>query len=134
MLAVTVDSNVYISALLFGGKPLEVLERAIAGEIVISISEEILTETLRVLRQKFRLPDDRLLQAREYIEACTQSVRPTRSLNVVPEDPDDNRVVECAVASGSALIITGDHDLLRRTRLEGIDIVGVSDFLNRSAP
>jgi uncharacterized protein len=34
-------------------------------------------------------------------------------LNVVLDDPDDNRVIECAVASGSYCVVTGDKDLLR---------------------
>lgn len=46
MPTVTADSNVYISALVFGGKPLQLLERALAGEVRLMISQEILDETL----------------------------------------------------------------------------------------
>ena len=53
MKRVTVDSNIYISALRFGGKPLTILELALDGDIEISISDAILQETLRVLRDKF---------------------------------------------------------------------------------
>lgn len=53
MKRVTADSNIYISALMFGGKPLQILEMALEGEIELTISEAILSETLRVLRDKF---------------------------------------------------------------------------------
>ena len=42
---------------------------------------------------------------------------------------DDDRILECAVASGSELIVSGDNDLLRRGEYAGIRIVRVSEFL-----
>jgi len=47
---ITADSNIYISALNFGGKPLEVVELARAGEIELTISNAIITEVSRRLR------------------------------------------------------------------------------------
>ena len=54
MLGVTADTNVYVSAFAFGGKPLQILEIAAQGLIRLSISEAILQETIRVLRDKFQ--------------------------------------------------------------------------------
>ena len=51
-------------------------------------------------------------------------------LDVVKEDPSDNRVLECAVSAGSDYIVTGDKDLLRLGRYDAIQIVSVSEFLN----
>ena len=53
MLFRSADSNIYISALNFGGKPLQVLELARAGKIELAISNAIITETSRILHQKF---------------------------------------------------------------------------------
>src|SRR5207247_9860316 len=53
--------------------------------------------------------------------------------DTVPTDPDDNRVLECAVSAGSQTIVTGDDDLLRLVGLRGIEIVRVADFLTRSS-
>ena len=53
MRRITADSNIYISALNYGGKPLQVLELARAGEIELAISNAIITETPRVLHHKF---------------------------------------------------------------------------------
>lgn len=44
-------------------------------------------------------------------------------------DPDDNRVLECAVAAGSRYIVSGDRDLLNLGSYAGIPILRVSDFL-----
>lgn len=93
MIRITADSNIYISALQFGGKPLRLLEQAIRGEIEIAISPPIVAETLRVLRDKFQLAPEELGEAARYIRTCAQAVEPTETIDAVPSDPDDNRVL-----------------------------------------
>ena len=44
MTQVTLDSNIYISALVFGGKPMRLLEMAAEGAIRVAISDAILAE------------------------------------------------------------------------------------------
>jgi hypothetical protein len=56
-------------------------------------------------------------------------VRPDDTLDVVPSDADDNRVIECALTSRSDTIVTGDTDLLVLGSFLGIRIVNPSDFL-----
>lgn len=128
---VTADSNIWISALIFGGKPLQLLELALAGEIELGISAALLDETLRVMRDKFKRIPEQLQQAEGYITAITKRVSPTETIDAVPSDPDDNEVLECAVAAGSDTIVTGDADLLRLGSFRGMDIVRVSDFISR---
>jgi predicted nucleic acid-binding protein len=48
----------------------------------------------------------------------------------VKDDPDDNRVLECAVAAESDYIITGDSDLLRLKQHGRVPILRVSEFLD----
>ena len=50
---------------------------------------------------------------------------------VIKEDPDDDRRLECAVASGAEIIVSGDKDLLRLGEYSGIRIMKVADFLQR---
>ena len=52
-------------------------------------------------------------------------------LDVVRDDPDDNRIVECAVEAGSEAIVTHDNDLLRLGSFRGIQIMKVGAFLHR---
>ena len=47
------------------------------------------------------------------------------------DDPDDNRIVECAVEAGSAYIVTKDKDLLRMGEYGGIKMIRPADFLKR---
>jgi predicted nucleic acid-binding protein len=85
------------------------------------------------MSQKFRLPPDRLRILETYVNACTNRVELTLRLDVVKDDPDDNRVLECAAAAGSDYIISGDGDDLLRLKQYGrvrVPILRVSEFLD----
>lgn len=125
---VTLDTNIYVSALQFGGKPMQLLQLGLEGELDIAISQPILDETLRVLREKFGWSDDDLRDAEAGISAATCRVASTETLDVVKADPTDNRVVECAVASSSETIVSGDRHLLALGQFRGISVLRVGDF------
>lgn len=129
MRRVTLDSNVYVSALNFGGKPLQVLELARAGQIENAISNAIITETSRILYTKLYWKAEDITDAVDQILGFSNYVRADYTLDVVPSDPDDNRVIECAVKAKSHTIVTGDTDLLVLRSFEGIKIQNPSDFL-----
>ena len=94
---IVADSNIYISALQFRGKPLELLQMAERGEIELLISDHIIEEVTRTLRERFEWPEDRIQEAIETVASFTKRIEPTQRLDVVKDDPDDNRILECAV-------------------------------------
>ena len=57
-------------------------------------------------------------------------VSPTESLRVVADDPDDDRVLECAIAGNADAIISGDRHLLALGAFQEIPILKVRDCLN----
>jgi uncharacterized protein len=61
--------------------------------------------------------------------ALGEPVIPRRRVNAVKEDPDDNRILECALAAGADVIVSGDGHLLRLTEYEGIAILTPRAFL-----
>jgi len=65
------------------------------------------------------------------IGTAAATVVPTVTLQVVERDPDDERVLECAVTAKADVIVTGDLDLLSLGEYEGIRIVQVADFLDQ---
>ena len=68
-------------------------------------------------------------QFENWIRSFTRAVAPSVKFRVVAADPDDNRILECAHASKSEYIVTGDKDLLRLREFEGIQIITLADFL-----
>jgi uncharacterized protein len=113
VLGVTADTNVYVSALAFGGKPLQILEIAAQGLIRLSISDAILQETIRVLGGKFRWEEAALREVDALLRSIAEVVAPTQAVDVVKSDPPDNRVLECAAEAKSDYIVSGDRDLLK---------------------
>lgn len=85
---------------------MRILEMGLDGRADIAISEEILQETLGIMRHKFRLPEERVAQARQYIETATR-----------------------AQAAGSEFIIRGDQHLLRLGKFGEVWIVKASEYL-----
>jgi hypothetical protein len=91
VIRVTADSNIYISALHFGGPPDKFLDLARTGIIELTISDDILAEVTRVLRDKFGWSREALSMAQARIADFTVRVAPTQKLDAVREDPADNR-------------------------------------------
>jgi predicted nucleic acid-binding protein len=83
-------------------------------DVRLLVSDAIVSETLRVLRDKFKLSSDRLETAEAYIARWTERVVRTETLDAVPSDPDDDRVLECDSVAGATVIVSGDDDRLRR--------------------
>ena len=129
MKRVTADSNQYISALLRGGKPLQLLELARSGQIELAVSDDILNEVGRVLGDKFKVPTEDVEEYRNQVLGFAKHVTPAERLRVVTSDADDDKILECAVAAGSEIVVTGDAHLLALGNFSGIRIQRVAEFL-----
>jgi putative PIN family toxin of toxin-antitoxin system len=104
---ITADTNIYISALNFGGVPERVLTLARAGQLDLAISDAILSEIARVLTVKFRWAPEPLNNALREIAAYSRRIEPQQKLQVITHDPTDNRILECAISAGSDYIVSG---------------------------
>lgn len=129
MLSVTADTNVYVSAFNYGGKPQQLINMANAGVIRLDVSEDIIQETLHVLRDKFDWSATGLSEAEYQMRRLGRSMSPTERIDVMKETPGDNRILECAAAAKSDFIVTGDRHLLRLGKFRGMPVVKVADFL-----
>jgi len=130
MTRIVLDTNVIVSALVFGGVPRIVLELADARRCHLFYSEPIQTEVRRVLAEKFDWPSNMLDQVLPVIWGMGEQVIPRATVSAVADDPDDNRILECAIAAKADVIISGDHHLLALRNFESIPIVTPRQFLN----
>jgi len=134
MTHVTADTNIYISALLFGGVPGVFLDLALMQVFRLVVSAALLDELDEKLKDRFHLTVTDAQAIRKKLEANADTVGPTVTINAVAEDPDDNRVLECAVEGHSDYIVSGDRHLLKLGSFQGIGILTVRQFLDRFAP
>lgn len=130
MAGVTADTNIYISGIEYGGLPRRFIDLARAGAFRLDISQPILNETLRVLRDKFNYSAVMLSDVEQKIRSITYFVGSSQALSVITADPSDNRILECAVAARSDVIVSGDmRHVLPLGNYEGIPIMTVAAFL-----
>lgn len=132
MKRVVADTNIYISALMFGGMPGVFLELAIGRAFTLVSSPAILDELDEKLREKFTVSDEDARLIRGKLESVIDLAEPTFTLEIVLDDPDDDRVLECAVAGKANCIVSGDRHLLRLGSYPGMPILTVREFLART--
>lgn len=124
------DTNVYISALNFGGTAEEILAMGRAQAIQVCISPPILKEIEGVLIWKFKWSVKRVRQAFALILEFTELVHPKETIHVITADEADNRILECALEAKADVIITGDDHLQQLETFRGISILSPSAFLD----
>lgn len=129
--AVVIDTNVVVSALLFGGKPGQLVSRWQDGLIRPYASEAIIAEYLRVLAYpRFDLSENHIAYLMYHqILPFSEIVQVQSTAGVISEDPEDDKFLHCAVAAAARFIISGDHHLLGLSSYGNIPIVTVSAFL-----
>ncbi len=125
MLKVVIDTNVFISSF-FGGIPREVIDFWKSGKITI---EEYIDVLNRLgLKDKREIQKLTRLFAESYNSIFTIA---TPNLNIVEDDPDDNKFIECAVALDSKIIISGDKHLKNIKKYIDIHILSPKEFVDK---
>lgn len=127
---IVLDTNVLISALLFGGVPRDVLRLVITGDVICSLSLPILDELRDVLRRpKFGISLQQAMTIIEELADLCAMVSPCEKVHVIDADPDDNRILECAIQAQANTIVSGDAHLLALGSYKGIRILRPTEFL-----
>jgi uncharacterized protein len=130
---VVIDVNVWISGLLWGGIPAQVLQLAHQKTIASYISPELLLELEASLRRpKFQTQLQKRNQTVESLSSITQSISTLVSIRSteIPQlrDQNDIKILATAIAAQAQVLITGDLDLLILHPFGAIQILTPSDF------
>ena len=133
MTGVVADTNVYVSALNFGGVADDVLALGRSGDITLFVSTSILQEVEGVLTRKFKWSSGRAREAIAAIATFTDLVHPTEVISHIEEDETDNRILECAHEARAQYIVTGDRHLQKLKSYCRVDIVSPGHFLELGA-
>ncbi len=126
---VLLDTNILVSAVIYGGTPREILSLVLDKQIIGVTSLVLLAELVDVLRKKFKLTSGDILLIEKEIKKNFILVYPTQTVDILPNNNPDNRVLEAAVAGNCHYIITGDRELLGLKVFQGVNIVTATEFL-----
>lgn len=134
MIRVVADTNVYVSAIVFGGTPEAILALARAGVVQLFVCPAILAELRSVLSKTFDWPERRVRDALAEVRAVASLVRASARISGVLAREADHRILECAVAARADFLVTGDRAHLRPLDVfEDVRIVTPREFLDRLA-
>lgn len=132
MIRAVVDTNVYISALVFGGKPASVIQLAELGVYLWVTSSEIKAELVETLVNKFGWPKNRAERACRELWDEAYWVMPPRDVRA-SRDAKDDFILACALESRADFVVTGDQDLLALHPFRGVAIVTPAVFISQVA-
>jgi putative PIN family toxin of toxin-antitoxin system len=128
---VVFDTNILFSAVGWRGNPFRSVELARAGQIRAVACSVIMEELIEKLVAKLNFTPDQAADTLADYLAFIPLVPILGILQAVPRDPEDNAVLECAIAGQASFIITGDLDLLTLGTFQGVEIVRAAEFLRR---
>ena len=129
-LRVVLDTNILISAFTYpNGRLSQIWRLALLGKYHLLVSPAIIGEVGKVLRAKFGWDGDHVTARLRLLIKVAEIVIPVEPLQTIEDDPDDNRILECAVAGQAHLIVSGDRHIRRIGSYREIGIASPTEFL-----
>lgn len=129
-LKVVLDTNVYLSAIIFGGNSRHILDLIIKKKVIAYISPSILFEISQKLEKKFKWNQDQILLAIRTLSRTARVAKPRLALDIVKSDRNDNKIIEAAIEGRVDFVITGDKHLLGIKTYQKVKIVSPVQFLS----
>lgn len=125
------DTNVLISAIIFGGPPEQMVLLARQQRLRLVISSATLDELRRVLKRKFHFADAAVFRAELLLREISDVIEPLETIAVIKDDASDNRVLEAAIEGNADAIVSGDRHLFRLKSYQDIPIWTVRELLEQ---
>ena len=131
---ITLDTNVILSSTFWFGDSSKIMEMVEKGGTELILSEDIIEEYKNVLnyeeiQDKIKNKNLEMQRTVEEIITLSKIVEPKSKLDIIKEDPDYNKILECAVEGKVDYIISQDKHLLDIKEYKEIKIITPKDFL-----
>jgi uncharacterized protein len=131
---IVLDTNILVSGTFWGGNSSRIIDLIDSGKIELVLSEEIIKEYNSVINReeildKIKNKDLILNKSIQKIIKDSNIVNPTQQLDLIKEDPDDNKILECALYGNVDYIISNDGHLLKIKEFNEFKIITPEEFL-----
>lgn len=126
-LRVVIDTNVFISGLIWGGNPKIILESWLRGKFTLLMSPYLCFEIVSVY-ERFNNPKEDVERLKLYLETQTIKILPRKKVNVC-RDKKDNQILGLCLVGEADFLITGDKDLLSLKKFGNTKILKPKEFL-----
>ena len=125
---VVVDTNVFISGILFGGNPKTIIEAWHHKKYIFCLSPELKAEIINKLQRKFLFPLKAIQFIEKALDTYSQKYVPKQKVSIC-KDPRDNFLLELAEESQADYLISGDRLVLELKQYKNTKIISPRDFL-----
>lgn len=129
---IVLDTNCLISSLPKKGKYYQVWQNFFANNYILCYTNEILTEYEEILTQKLGQ-----VIAQNIIKAIiarpnTLKLDPHFQFQLITQDVDDNKFVDCAIVANAQYIVTEDkhYNVLETIDFPKVDVIDLDTFLS----
>lgn len=134
MIRAVLDANVFVSGIVAEGAPRSVLRAWRTGHFHLVASPATLDEIGRVLRypkiaRRHHWSETEIHAFMESLAALAILTPGELRLDVIEEDPTDDRYLECAVEGEAACLVAGDRHLLKLGAYQSIEILSPREFV-----
>jgi putative PIN family toxin of toxin-antitoxin system len=119
---VAFDTNVLVGAVATRGICSDLLNLVLAEHELI-VGETVLAEVQKVLRQKFRVPDEIIGEFDALLRAEALIVPKAKTTSIAVRDKSDMAVLAEAISGKAQVLVTGDRDLHEITAKVPLDIL-----------
>jgi uncharacterized protein len=130
MLKVVFDTNILFSGFGWRGSPYYCIQSVRKGKITFVTCREIMKEFAEKLQLKMKVSSVDVSKAATEILLFSKLITISNTFRFVVDDPDDDKILECAIIGNADYIITGDHHLLSLVNYKDIAITTSANFLN----
>lgn len=128
---IVLDTNCLISSLSRRGQYYPVWKGLQTGKYVLCVSTEILEEYAEIISQKMSVEVAanviHLLLESQYVEL----INPYFRLQLIKDDQDDDKFVDCAFAANATYIVSDDkhYDVLKDIEFPKLLVLKLKEFL-----
>jgi len=98
------------------------------GGFTLCLSQSIVDELLRALREGFEWSEEDLAEALDPVLALAEIEEPQRAV-MASRDPNDDHVLACAIEARAEVLVSGDYDLPSLGVFESLRILTPREFL-----
>ncbi len=132
MIRAVADTNVLVSAVISKGNEYDFLKKARLGKFKLILSHDILKEFKEVInRPKFGFSKEQTKNALKQIKLVSEIIKTKTNIDIIKEDPTDNKIVEAAIDGKVNYLVSGDNHLLKLKKYKDIKIINAGKFLKK---
>ena len=128
---IVLDTNCLIQSISPRSRYYAVWESLTDGMNTLCVSNEIITEYLEILQRLTDYDTAETIIKTIINSKFVEFITPFYRFEVIQQDPDDNKFVDCAISANARYIVTNDHhfDILKQINYPPIDVITLDGFM-----